>query len=198
MGWRVPAIPRGVPKQDGWWPYSSPGSPDVFCKPRLVLCVCVCVCSVAHSCPTLGNPTNCSPSGSSVHGIFQARILEWIAIFSSRGSFRPRDQTPSVTSPALPGKFFTISAIWEAPNESCTSREMGPLRLCVCGAWSVSWKAHLRREGGPGEQGRRAAEEGRAALSRRRCGVDEAGLKPEGAENKPHEMTGSSMSWPPR
>ena len=68
---------------------------------------------------------------------------------------------------------------------------------CVCGAWSVSWKAHLHREGGPSEQGRRAAEEGRAALSRRRCGVDEAGLKPEGAENKPRKMTGPSVSWPP-
>ena len=157
----------------------------------------VCVCLVAHLCLTLGNPMDCSPSGSSVHGIFQVRILEWVAISSFRGSSRPRDQTPSLTSPALPGKFCTISAIWEAPNESCTPREMGPLRLCV-GAWSVSRKAHLRRDGRPGEQGRRAAEEGRAALSRRRCGVDEAGSKPEAAENKSRKMAGSSVSWPPR
>ena len=34
----------------------------------------------AQSCPTLGNPTDCSPPGSSVHDIFQARILEWVAI----------------------------------------------------------------------------------------------------------------------
>ena len=51
------------------------------------------MCLVAKSCPTLCNPMDCSPSGSSVHGIFQARILEWIAISYSRGSFQPRDQT---------------------------------------------------------------------------------------------------------
>ena len=48
---------------------------------------------VAQSCPTLCNPMDCSLSGSSVHGIFQAIVLEWIAISFSRGSSRPRDQT---------------------------------------------------------------------------------------------------------
>ena len=42
---------------------------------------------------TLCNPVDCSPPGSSVHGILQARILEWVAISFSRGSSRPRDQT---------------------------------------------------------------------------------------------------------
>ena len=42
---------------------------------------------VAQSCPTL-----CNPMDYTVHGIFQARILEWVAIFFSRGSSRPRDQ----------------------------------------------------------------------------------------------------------
>ena len=51
----------------------------------------VCVRSVVQSCPSLLDPMNCSPPGSSVHEIFQARILEWVAIFSSRGSFWPRD-----------------------------------------------------------------------------------------------------------
>ena len=40
---------------------------------------------------TFCNPMDCSPPGSSIHGIFQARILEWVIIFFSRGSFRPRD-----------------------------------------------------------------------------------------------------------
>ena len=44
-------------------------------------------------CPTLCNPMDGSLPGSSDHGIFQARILEWVAISSSRGSSRPRDQT---------------------------------------------------------------------------------------------------------
>ena len=48
---------------------------------------------VTQSCPTLCNPMDCSPQGSSFHGIFQARILEWVAISSSRGSSQPRDLT---------------------------------------------------------------------------------------------------------
>ena len=50
-----------------------------------------CCCLVTKSCPTLFYPMDCSSPGSSVHGIFQARILEQIAISSSRGSPRPRD-----------------------------------------------------------------------------------------------------------
>ena len=46
---------------------------------------------VAQSCPTLCDPMDGSLPGSSVHGIFQARILEWAAIFFSRGSSQPRD-----------------------------------------------------------------------------------------------------------
>ena len=44
------------------------------------------VCLVAQSCLTLGDPMDCSPQGSSVHGILQARILEWVAMPSSRES----------------------------------------------------------------------------------------------------------------
>ena len=53
---------------------------------------------VAQSCPTLCDPMDCSLPGSSVHGIFQARVLEWVAISFSRGSSGPRYQT---RSPAL-------------------------------------------------------------------------------------------------
>ena len=48
---------------------------------------------VAKSCLTLCDPMDCSPPGSSVHGILQIRILEWVAISSSRGSPQPRDWT---------------------------------------------------------------------------------------------------------
>ena len=41
---------------------------------------------VAQSCPTLSDPMDCSPPGSSVHGIFQARVLEWVAIAFSNGT----------------------------------------------------------------------------------------------------------------
>ena len=55
-----------------------------------------CVHARAWSCPSLHNPVNQGPPGSSVQGIFQARILEileWVAISSSRGSSQPRDRT---------------------------------------------------------------------------------------------------------
>ena len=48
---------------------------------------------LAQSCLTLCDPMECSPLGSSVHGILQARILEWVAMPSSRGSSQPRDRT---------------------------------------------------------------------------------------------------------
>ena len=56
-------------------------------------CACVCGYSVAQLYPTLCDPMNCSPSGSSVCGILQPRILEWVAICFSRGSSWPRDWT---------------------------------------------------------------------------------------------------------
>ena len=54
---------------------------------------CICYVCVAQSCLTVCKPTDCSPPGSSVHGIFQARILEGVAMPSSRGSSWPRNQT---------------------------------------------------------------------------------------------------------
>ena len=59
---------------------------------------------VTQSCPTLCNPKNCSPPGSSVHGILQARILEWAAISFSRGYSPPSDQT---WVSCIAGRFFT-------------------------------------------------------------------------------------------
>ena len=56
--------------------------------------VCMYVCAqLLQSCPTLCNPIHCSPPGSSVHGILQTRILEWVAMPSSRGSSQLRDRT---------------------------------------------------------------------------------------------------------
>ena len=57
----------------------------------------------------------CSLPGSSVHGILQARILEWVAMLSSRGSSQSRDRTHVFYNlPALASRFFTTSSIWEA------------------------------------------------------------------------------------
>ena len=55
---------------------------------------------VARPCPTLCDAMDCSPPGSSVHGILQGRILEWVAMPSSRASSRPR--SPAVLADSLP------------------------------------------------------------------------------------------------
>ena len=60
---------------------------------------------VAQWCPTLCDPMNCSPPGSSAHGILQARTLEWVAMPFSRGYFQPTDQS---RVSCIAGRFFTI------------------------------------------------------------------------------------------
>ena len=66
---------------------------------------------VAESCPTLCDPMDCSLPGFSVHGIFQARVLKWVAISFSRGSSWPRDRT---WVSRVVGKRFTHWATREA------------------------------------------------------------------------------------
>ena len=61
-------------------------------------------------------PYGLQPAGSSVHGILQARVLEWVVTSSSRRSSQPRDQTCVSCLPTLAGKFFTTSTIWETPS----------------------------------------------------------------------------------
>ena len=68
---------------------------------------------VVQSCPTLCNPLDCSLLGFSVHGLPQARILEWVTISFSRGSSRPRDWT-QVSH--IGGRHFNLWAPREAKN----------------------------------------------------------------------------------
>ena len=62
---------------------------------------------------SLCNPMDCSPPGFSVRGISQARILEWVATLSPRGSPLPRDQT-HISYVSCIGNFFTTRATWDA------------------------------------------------------------------------------------
>ena len=66
---------------------------------------------VAQSCSTLCNPMDCSQPRFSVHGILQAKILEWVAIPFSRGSAQPRDHTQVSL---IAGGFFIVRATREA------------------------------------------------------------------------------------
>ena len=72
------------------------------------------ICSaMSNSC----DPMDCSPPGSSVPGILEARILEWVAISFSRGS---SDSGIEPRSPALAGRFFTTSSTLKAQQEFST------------------------------------------------------------------------------
>ena len=74
---------------------------------------CTVLCGVPESCPALHDSVGSSPLGSSVHGVLQARTLEWVAVPSSRGSSQPRDQTQVSR---IAGRFFTLWATREAHN----------------------------------------------------------------------------------
>ena len=78
---------------------------------------------VAQSCPNPCDPVDCSPPGSSVHGILQARILEWVAISFSRGSSQPMDQTRvSLTA----GRHFNLWATLTSCSQQITRRKASP------------------------------------------------------------------------
>ena len=84
-----------------------------------LLFMCCVVLSQLQLYPTLCNSIDCSLPGSSVHGILQARILEWVAMpfsmdLSMEDLSNPRIEPMSLAAPALPGGFFTTSISWEA------------------------------------------------------------------------------------
>ena len=90
---------------------------------------------------------DCSPPGSSVHGILQARILEWLVISSSRGSFQPRDWT---LVSCITGRFFTIWATKEAPKMSFHQGNI-PTRCSINICWMnrlfvLSWLCNSQEE----------------------------------------------------
>ena len=99
---------------------------------------------VAQSCLTLCNPKDCSPPGSYVHGILQARILEWVAVSFSRGSSWPRDQTwVSCTA----GRFFTTWAPREATREDTILSEISQSETNAMWSLQGSW-LESPRDGG--------------------------------------------------
>ena len=89
------------------------------------VCVCVCVHLVGQSCLNLCDPKDCSPAGSSVHGISQTGILEWVAISSSRGSSRPRDRTCVSCISFTGGWAVHRCATWEAHGGSSPRTSSG-------------------------------------------------------------------------
>ena len=100
---------------------------------------------VAQFCPTLCDPMDCSLPGSSVHGIFQAIVLEWIAISFSRGSSRPRDRTQ--VSRTVDRRF----TVWATKEEDGSKTERGPRELpSPSTTWGCMWRGQsTTQEVGP-------------------------------------------------
>ena len=90
--------------------------------------------------PTAG-AMDCSPPGSSVHGILQARVLESVAISFSRGSSWPRDQTQVS---CVAGRFFTIWAAREAPVKDRTRFQSRIMVLIPMLHWFIKMDEHLK------------------------------------------------------
>ena len=92
-----------------------------------------CVPAHRFSCVRLCDPVDFSPPGSSVQGISQARILEWVAVPSSRGSSQPRDQIQVVF---IAGRFFIAEPLGKEDNSKpgflnlCTIDTLGQITLC--------------------------------------------------------------------
>ena len=112
---------------------------------NLCVCDCVCVCVGAHaqslSRVQLCNPMDCSPPGSSVHGILQAIILQWIAISSFRGSSLPRDWSFIFYVSCIGRQILCHWATWEG-----LSYKPGAYKLSHPGFWTwVHWIWSLHR-----------------------------------------------------
>ena len=94
---------------------------------------------VVQSCPAVCDPMDCSPLVSSVRGILQARILEWVAVSCSMVSSQPRDQT---WVSCIAGRFFTICATREAPLKNGSILIQGPRILLL----TLDHESHLLEE----------------------------------------------------
>ena len=125
----VTRCPRPCASKPLWeMSLDTPWHPLAFrasCLLGVALCggqnMCACVL-VAQSCLTPCDSIGCSPPGSSVHGILQARILEWVAVPFSRGSSQARDRTEVS---CIAGRFFTV---W-ATREALMGRIMPPPKI---------------------------------------------------------------------
>ena len=94
---------------------------------------------VTQSCPTLCDPMDCSLPDSSLHGILQARVLEWVAISFSRGSSRPRDRT---RVSCIPGRCFNLWANREAKFKVLVAQSCLTLSML----WTIVHQAPLSME----------------------------------------------------
>ena len=141
--WVNPSIPSAIEPQIN--PYS------LYSNDRLRGVSISIYAKLLQSCLTLCDPMDCSPPVSSVHGVLQARILEWIAISFSRGSSQPRDRThishvscicrwvPSSTTREAP------ISVWLCPNPGLTNSLLRDPSFLVKYQWTEGGKKKICR-----------------------------------------------------
>ena len=118
--------------------------PLLLSSPSLFPVILSCCWLVPPSCPTLCDPMDCSPPGSSVHGILQARILEWVAMPSSRGSPQPRDETQvSLSLSCSSCKMQRSPRLYrleraQAPESPCAWPLTRNIGLALLGKWEMN------------------------------------------------------------
>ena len=136
-----------------------------------------------QSCLSLCNPKDCSPPGSSVHGILQARILEQVAMPSSRGSSRSRDQTwISCTA----GRFFTTEPPRKPACCRVSSVQLSHVQLfvtpwtaaCQASLYITNFQSLLKPMSSGGQQRQTFASEGKAICDSPELYSKEAREKP--------------------
>ena len=116
------------------------------------------------SCVQLCNPMDCSPPVSSVHGIFQVRILEWVAISSSRGSSQPKEQTLVSCISCIGRRILHRCTIWaDSFVTSWTVAHQAPLSQARILEWVAI--SHSRGSSRPRDQTHISAAAAAAAKS---------------------------------
>ena len=113
------------------------GKPAKALQDRMKMKVLKVEVLVTQSCTTFCDPMDCSLPGFTIHGILQARILEWVAIPFSRGSSQPRDQT---WVSWIAGRFFTIWATREAHQDRLKGTGLFGdfFKIFALGLWIIS------------------------------------------------------------
>ena len=154
---------RGEAQKAGWLPGRGPFDSRQHCTLADCVCVCVCVCVRAQLCPILCNPMDSSLPGSSVRGILQARILEWVAISSPGDLPFPGSEPLSLQADSLllSHQGNPDGILWQWPQRTEPRRQMNAagdiLVTCPCcqggprsGVLAGQWWAEAHAGAAPG------------------------------------------------
>ena len=137
-----PALRFESISSSAWWPYKTKYNYVMRLLPHML-----CLLKSLQLCLTLCDPVDYSLPDSSVHGILQARILEWVAMPSIRGSSRHRDQTRSSCVSCTAGRFFTAEPLGKPllPHNCYQINIAGPTRRDAADMpYLARWKCSRR------------------------------------------------------